>query len=42
MEIITILPPLVKGNVGAPDEGKRVVINLPVERRESLVDLGCR
>jgi hypothetical protein len=42
MEIVTVLPPLVKSNIGTPDEGERVVVDLPVKRRKSLVDLGWR
>lgn len=42
MEIVTVLPPLVKGNIGTPDEGERIVVDLPVKRRKSLVDLGWR
>lgn len=39
MQFITIRPPLVKGDIGSADEGKRVVIDLAIQRRESLVYL---
>lgn len=39
MQFIAICPPLIKGNVGSTDEGKGVVIDLAIQRRESLVYL---
>ena len=39
MQIVTIFPPLIKGNVGSADEGKCIVIDLAVQRREGLVYL---
>jgi hypothetical protein len=42
MQIITILPPLVERNVRAADECESIVVNLSIQWRQGLVDLGCR
>jgi hypothetical protein len=42
MKIIAVLPPLIECNICTPDEGERIMVNLPIEGRESFVDLGYK
>lgn len=42
MKVITVLPPLIEGDICAPDERQSVMVDLTVQWSQGFVDLRCR
>jgi hypothetical protein len=39
MQRVTVGPPIIKRNIGTPDEGERSMVDVPIQRSKSLVYL---